>query len=142
MGSLVYFYIQFTQLLHLKRISIIESVETSRWNIMSTQYNRKITQSKLRNATIIPGIIMLYICTRHNTYQDIKKLNNKTYRIKKLKLPEIRSRNYSQTYTQTGLTTRYEKPYQNRTITQKITHFGTVSKNIKSNVLSRNRCQW
>ncbi len=102
---------------------------------MLTLYNREITQSELRNATSITRFVMPVIHTLNNTYQDTQKLNHKTYRIKKLKLPEIRIRNHSQTHTQTGLTTRYEKPYQYRTVTRKNAHYGTVSKNIKSNVL-------
>ncbi len=74
---------------------------------------------------------MWRIYCMNNTYQDTKNLNHKTYRIKNLKFSEIRTKNHAQTYTQTGLTTRYEKPHQNRTVTQKNTQFGTFSKSIK-----------
>ena len=61
---------------------------------MLTQYNRKITMHELGNATIIPWIMILYIIDRKNTYRDTKCSNHKTYRIKKLKLSEIHTRNH------------------------------------------------
>ncbi len=100
---------------------------------MITQYDRRISQSELRNVPFITWIMMTYIYTINNTYQDTNNLNPKTYRIKKLKFPEIRTKNHSQTHTQTGLTTRYEKPYQNRTVIRKNAQYGTVSKTQKIN---------
>ena len=99
---------------------------------MLTQDNRSGKQTESENTTLIKRIMMWCLYISNNTYQDTQNLNYKTYRIKKLKLPEIRTKNHAQTHTQTGLTTRYEKPYQNRTVTQKNALYGTVSKIIKA----------
>ncbi len=101
---------------------------------MLTQYDRKITQYKLRNTTLmITWIVMPFNYTMKDTGQDTKNLNHKTYRIKKLKFPEIYTKNQSQTHTQTGLTTRYEKPYQNRTVIRKNAQYGTISRTQRIN---------
>ncbi len=101
---------------------------------MLTQDNRSGKQTESENTTLIKRIMMWCPYTSNNTYQDTKNINHKTYRIKKLKLPEIRTKNHAQTHTQTGLTTRYEKPYRN---TKKRT-LRSGFKDHKSNVLSRN----
>ncbi len=73
--------------------------------------------------------------TMNRPCQDIKKLNQQPYRIKKMESAEIHLRNHQQTRTLIELTTRYEKPYQNRTVTQKNAHYGTVSnRNIANNI--------
>ena len=99
---------------------------------MLKQFKSKTTQSESENTKLIKRVRMQRIYTRNNTYQDTQNLNHKTYRIKKLKFPEIRTKNHTQTHTQTRLTTRYEKPYQNRTEKQKNALYGTVSKIIKA----------
>ncbi len=82
---------------------------------MLTQDNRSGKQTESENTTLIKRIMMWCPYTSNNINQDTKNINHKTYRIKKLKLPEIRTKNHAQTHTQIGLTTRYEKPYRNRT---------------------------
>ena len=99
---------------------------------MLTQDNRTEKQTESQNTTLINRIMMWCPYTSNNTYQDTQNLNHKTYRIKKIKISEIRTRNHAQTHTQRRLTTRYEKPYQNRTVTQKNALYGTVSKIIKA----------
>ena len=91
---------------------------------MLTQYGRKITQSELRNAAFFIRFVIPSLHTKNNTYQDINNLNHRTCRIKKLKLPEIRTKNYTQTHTQTGFTA----PYKNRAILRKNAQSGTVSR--------------
>ena len=84
---------------------------------MLTQDNRKITLPELRNVTIILWIIIWYIYDRKNTYRDTnvqitKRTGSKTEIVRKT------HKKTPQTYTQTGLTTRYEnapKPYCNTT---------------------------
>ena len=68
------------------------------------------------------------IYSMNYTYQDTKNLNHKTYRNQNLKLPQIRTTDYTQTHTQTELTTPYHKTYQNRTVTRNFVSYGTVSK--------------
>ncbi len=48
-------------------------------------------------------------------------------------MPENHTKNRPQTQTQTKLTARYEKPYQNRTVKRKTAHYGTVSRKKKIN---------
>ncbi len=76
-------------------ISRIELVQTSRENFMLTQDNRSEKQTESENTTRIKRIMMWCPYTSNNTHQDTQNLNHKTYRIKKLKLPEIRTRNYA-----------------------------------------------
>ncbi len=83
---------------------------------MITQYDRRITQTELRTATFIIWIAIPCFYTMNNIYQNTKNLNHKTYRIKKLKFPEIRTkithkprhRRVSQHRTKT-----VPKPYRN-----------------------------
>ena len=92
-----------------KVMSRIESIQTSRENIMLTQDNRTEKQVESQNITLIKLIIMWCPYTSNNTYQDTQNLNHKTYRIKKLKFSDICIPNHSQTYIQTGLTAPYQK---------------------------------
>ncbi len=95
---------------------------------MLSQNNKRITNSESRDTAAITWIVMHSIYSLNNTYQDTKNLEHKTYRIKKLEFPRIRTKNHSQTQTQTGLTARYEKPYQNRTVIRKNAQCGTVTR--------------
>ncbi len=106
---------------------------------MLTQYVKRTTQTDSINDTFITLVVMLSTYTMNNTFQNTKNLNHKTYRFKKLNLPEIRTKNQSQTHTQTGLTTRYEKPYQNRTVIRKNAQYGTISKTQRINEFMRNK---
>ncbi len=106
---------------------------------MLTQYGKRTTQTDSINATFITLVVMLSTYTMNNTFQNTKNINHKTYRFKKLNLPEIRTKNQSQTHTQTGLTTRYEKPYQNRTVIRKNAQYGTISKTQRINEFMRNK---
>ncbi len=68
---------------------------------MLTQYDRRIVQAELGNTTFITWILTWSIYCMNNSYLDTKNLKHKTYRIKKLKFPEIYTKNHSQTHTQT-----------------------------------------
>ena len=53
---------------------------------MLKQNEKRITHSKLINKTIFRWIIIPYIYTMNNTYQDTKNKNHKTYRNQKIKI--------------------------------------------------------
>ena len=53
---------------------------------MLQQNEKRITHSKLITITISRWIILPYIYTMNNTYQDTKNLNHKTYRNQKIKI--------------------------------------------------------
>ncbi len=72
-----------------KVISRRKLVQTSRRNIMLTQDNRSEKQTASEYTTLINRIMMWCPYTSNNTYQDTQNLNHKTYRIEKLKFPEI-----------------------------------------------------
>ncbi len=106
---------------------------------MLNHFYKRITHYDMDHAAFITCMPMTRFYTMNRPCQDIKKLNQKTYRIKKMKFSRIHLKNYKQTHTLTELTTRYEKPYQNRTVTQKNAHYGTVSnRNIANNIGVRN----
>ncbi len=102
---------------------------------MLNHFYKRITHYDMDHAAFITCMPMTHFYTMNRPCQDIKKLNQQTYRIKKMKFSRIHLKNYKQTHTLIELTTRYEKPYQNRTVTQKNAHYGTVSnRNIANNI--------
>ena len=56
---------------------------------MLTHYNKSEKQTESENTTLNNWIMMWWQYISNNTYQDTQNLNHKTYRIKKIKLPEI-----------------------------------------------------
>ncbi len=80
---------------------------------MLNHFYKRITHYDMDHAAFITCMPMTRFYTMNRPCQDIKKLNQQSYRIKKMKFSRIHLKNYKQTHTLTELTTRYEKPYRN-----------------------------